>query len=944
MNWLYFFPKQTSSFHFKRFELSPEIWGKKMTVKRKKKSLSASSKQSRASNPSPSFKGKKLVVVESPTKAKTIRRFLGRDFMVESCMGHIRDLPQSSREIPPSIKKESWSSLGVNVDDGFKPVYCIPKNKTKVVSLLREKLKEVSQLYLATDEDREGESISWHLVEVLKPKIPVKRMVFHEITQRAINHSLEEVRDLKMDLVRAQEARRVLDRLVGYSLSPILWKKIAYGLSAGRVQSVALRLTTQREQERMLFQSSFYFSLLAKVQKKGEAVFQVRMLSWKGKKIAVSKDFDSMTGKFLSEGKAILLQDSQAKEIKEKLSAYTEWKVQEVEKKTVYRYPSPPFITSTLQQDANRKLGLSSRDTMRIAQKLYEQGLITYMRTDSVQLSTQAVEQMRQYIDKNYGPNFLPDKRPSYKGKQSKGAQEAHEAIRPAGEQLLSPSDSGLSAQELKIYDLIWKRSLASQMAPSRQKRMQVKVHAGEAIFTASGTTIEFLGFLKVYKEGTEEGQEEDVWNEQKLPPLKKGDSLQLHSIEAKEHETKAPPRYSEASLIQKMEKEGIGRPSTYSSIIGTITDRGYVQKVQKALVPTFTAFAVSKLLQKYFPQYVDLNFTSEMEASLDVIAGGELNWKVYLNSIYFGKKGLKTQVEVESVKIQPEEARVIALQNLKSFDFRVGRYGAYVCTQYKGKEVRATIPQGLYPGEINKEKVLQLIKNKVHGHDSLGKEPQSQLPVYLLNGQYGMYVQLGDVDKEAKNKPKRVSLPSAWQDEKVDLKKALFLLSLPKVLGAHSQTGKEVKIGIGRFGPYVVHEGDYRSVPKEKNLMEVDLAFALELLAKPKRGRGKTKKVLKDMGEDSKGKTVQVLDGPYGPYIKYGTKNISLPEGTSIETFTLQEALKIIQNQPAKISRKKKAPSSFSKGIASPQAEKAKINQTPKVIRRRNKTDQRTT
>ena len=909
-------------------------------------------KKKNLSSPLGASKGKKLVVVESPTKAKTIRRFLGRDFVVESCMGHVRDLPQSSREIPPDLKKEPWASLGVNVEDGFKPVYCVPKNKLKVVSALRAKLKEADQLYLATDEDREGESISWHLVEILKPKIPVKRMVFHEITQKAINRSLQEMRDLKMDLVRAQEARRVLDRLVGYSLSPVLWKKIAYGLSAGRVQSVALRLITQRERERMLFKSSVYSSLLAEVQKKGEQSFKVRMLSWEGKKIAISKDFNSITGNFLGEGKVLLLSKSQAQQIKEKLSALKDWKVEQVEHKKINRYPSPPFITSTLQQDANRKLGLSSKDTMRIAQKLYEQGLITYMRTDSVQLSEDAVGQMRQYIGKHYGKEFVPSTRPTYKGKKSKGAQEAHEAIRPAGEALLSPPESGLSGRELVLYDLIWKRSLASQMAPSRQKRVQVKVRAGEAVFTASGTTIEFSGFLEVYREGKEEGQgsEDDFLMEQKLPPLKEGDPLQLSSMDVKEHETKAPARYSEASLVQKMEKEGIGRPSTYASIISTIMDRDYAHKLQKVLVPTFTAFAVSRLLEKYFPQYVDLNFTSEMEASLDVIADGELNWKDYLSSIYFGQKGLKNQVEVGSVKIQPEKAKVIelqALKDMKHFDFRVGRYGAYVCTQYEGQEVCATIPQGLYPGEINEDKVLQLIKSKAHGHDSLGKDPQSQLPVYLLNGQYGMYVQLGDVDKEAKNKPKRVSLPSTWQAEEVDLKRALFLLSLPKNLGPHSETQKEVKMGIGRFGPYVVHEGDYRSIPKDKALMEVDLVFALQLLAQPKRGRGGAKKILKDLGYDEKGKAVQILDGPYGPYIKYGTKNISLPEGESAEGFTLQKALKVIMEQaPSKGGttrrgagssgkRGQRAKGSTPTNTASPTKHTHQTNQTPKVIRR---------
>lgn len=845
-----------------------------------------------------STQGKKLVVVESPTKAKTIRKFLGKDYVVESCMGHIRDLPQSAKDIPEKYKKEEWSRLGVNVDKNFEPIYCIPKNKTKVVSTLKSLIKDADELILATDEDREGESISWHLLEVLNPKIPAKRMVFHEITKEAIQKSLKEFREIDFDMVKAQEARRILDRLVGYTISPLLWKKIAYGLSAGRVQSVAVRLIAEREEERIRFVKSRYGSLTGNAEKNATD-FQVRLSSYQDKKLAIGKDFDETNGKLKEErkDKVVVLDASMADQIKAQLQGQ-DLKVSEVEEKPVSRKPAPPFITSTLQQEANRKLGLSSRETMQVAQKLYEQGLITYMRTDSTFLSNQAIEASRACIKALYGAKYLPDTHRDYASKKAKGAQEAHEAIRPAGTTFVKPEDSGLSGPQYKLYDLIWKRTVASQMVNAEQKQVSVKFVHGDTEWSASGMTITFPGFLKAYVEGHDDPEQSLSNREVHLPQLKVGELIKVKNYEYNDHETKPPARYTEASLVQKLEKEGVGRPSTYASIIGTIQDRGYVKKTGNQLQPTFTALAVSNLLKNHFPDYVDLNFTSEMENSLDEIAAGDVDWNDYLKKIYFGERGLKNQVESKEDRINPEKSREIRIDGLEQYSFRVGKYGAYVCRKNEdGSEVCASLPEDKAPADISAEEADSLIAQKINGADSLGKDPQTGLPVYVLNGRYGPYVQLGDVDGE-ESKPKRVSVPPNMDHENLSFEQALKLLSLPISLGQHPDSGKEIKASLGRFGPYVVCDGDFRSIPKDMDLFSIDLKQALELLSQPKKGRGKAS-ALKTLGSHpATTDSIEVFNGKYGPYIKCGKTNVSIPEDIGVEGITLEKAIELLASK----------------------------------------------
>ena len=846
---------------------------------------------------------KKLVIVESPTKAKTIRKFLGKEYTVESCMGHVRDLPQSAKDIPEKYKKQPWANLGVNVDDEFTPIYCVPKTKTRIVKTLKDKLAECDELILATDEDREGESISWHLMELLKPKVPVKRMVFHEITKDAIQDALKHFRDVDENLVRAQEARRVLDRLVGYTISPLLWKKVTYGLSAGRVQSVAVRLIAEREHERLRFNKTKYWSLTGTNEKDG-IQFESRAFSLKGLRVATGKDFDSVTGA-LDAGKkstTLHLLEADAKTWASQLKG-KDWLVDEVEEKPISRKPAPPFITSTLQQEANRKLGLSSRETMQLAQKLYERGFITYMRTDSTNLSQQAITAARESIQRLYGKNYLPPEPREYSAKKAKGAQEAHEAIRPAGTKFQSPEETGLSGALLSVYDLIWKRTVASQTVNAQQKQVSVKFKVGDAVFSASGLTIEFPGFLKVYVEEREDdgGDEKEV----QLPKLKKGDKVSCSKIEINDHETKPPARFTEASLVQTMEKEGIGRPSTYATIIGTIQDRGYVRKVGNALVPTFTALVVSKLLGNHLPNYVDLKFTSEMEKALDEIAQGDMDWIKYLGSIYHGKNGLRDQVASQEKKIDAEESRQIELEGIKNLSFRIGKYGAYVCRTEKGeKEICASLPETQIPGDMSAEIANKLIDQKINGADALGKDPTTGMPIYVLAGRYGPYVQMGDNDSE---KLKRMAIPANVAPENVTMKEALLLLELPKSLGPHPVSGKDIKKGLGRFGPYVVHEGDYRSIPKTDNIFEVDLKRALELFAQPKKMRGKATP-LKELGiYKETNEPVLIFTGKYGPYMKVGSENVSIPEDIKLEELTLEMAIPLIQDKLATSSKSKK-------------------------------------
>ncbi len=853
----------------------------------------------------------KLVIVESPTKAKTIRKFLGKDYIVESCMGHIRDLPQSAKDIPEKVKKEKWAQLGVNVDKNFEPLYCIPKDKLKVIKNLKDKLLEADELYLATDEDREGESISWHLKEVLKPTVPTKRMVFHEITKEAIFKALSDTREIDYNLVRAQEARRVLDRLVGYTISPLLWKKVAFGLSAGRVQSVAVKLVVDREKERIRFKKSAYYGLLAELEK-SKISFESKILSYQGKRIATGKDFDGLTGSLIAGKDMSILDENLALKISKEIREQN-WVVTDVDEKPVSRKPYAPFITSTLQQESIRKLGLSSRETMQVAQKLYEQGFITYMRTDSTFLSTEAIKAARAAIVEKYGNDYLPAVPRTYEGKKAKGAQEAHEAIRPAGIEFQDPDMTGLIGAQFKLYDLIWKRTMASQMTDAKQKQVSAKIAVGDAVFSSSGTTIEFPGFLRAYVEGSDDPEADLESRDVKLPALKVKDTVIVNKVEPTSHETKPPARFTEASLVQTMEKEGIGRPSTYASVIGTIIDRGYVRKGGTALVPTFTAMVVSKLLSQHLTQYVDLGFTSEMELSLDHIADGDLNWESYLKSVYHGPTGLRAAVEAQQDKINPEEARSIKLDGLAQYEFHVGRYGAYVKTKRGEDSLSASIPDAEAPADITAEQVEKLIDQKLKGADSLGIDPETGKKIYVLNGRYGPYVQLGESDDE---KIKRGSLPPGLQPLDIDLPKALEILSLPKTLGVNPLTQKDVKVGIGRFGPFIVHDGDYRSVPKTETVFSMQLQMALDILAQPKKGRGKAS-AIKEFGEHPTHKIpVSLFNGPYGPYLKAGKVNIGLPEGTTVEQLTNEVAYALVNEKmgaaPEKITTKKASKSNI--------------------------------
>jgi len=842
---------------------------------------------------------KHLVIVESPTKAKTIRRFLPDGYVVDSSMGHIRDLPASAKEVPARYKKESWASLGINVEKDFEPLYVIPRSKKKVVKQLQKELKEADELILATDEDREGEGISWHLLEVIKPKIPVKRMVFHEITETAIRQALEEFRDIDMNLVYAQETRRFLDRLAGYTLSPLLWKKISPGLSAGRVQSVAVRLLVERERERIRFKSGTYWDLKARLKTKTSSIeFEAGMTHLDGKRLATGKDFDEATGKLKKSSGAIILDQKDAGRLQKSLDA-AEWSVSEVEKKKQKRSPAPPFITSTLQQEANRKFGLSARDTMRIAQRLYENGFITYMRTDSTNLSGQAINAARTSVSEMYGQDYLFERVRTYSSK-SKGAQEAHEAIRPAGHVFRKPNETGLSGLDAKVYDLIWKRTIATQMADAELEFTNATIEAQaekeKATFKASGKRILFPGFFRAYVEGNDDPEAALDDQDNPLPELHQSDSLDCLGTEPKAHETKPPARFTEATLVKELEKEGIGRPSTYATIISTIMDRNYAVKEGSALVPTFTAFAVTNLLENNFPDLVDLRFTSTMEEQLDEIARGGQDWKSYLAKFYSGDDGLKKKVENRESSIDPHDAKRIDLpvEGLNGYQIFIGRFGPYIQTGTNGETVSASIPQNVTPGDISATKIQKLVEVSESADEPLGKDPESGKDVYVLTGRYGPYVQLGE-NTEDKKKPRRVSLPKGLSVDQVDLETALKILSLPRTLGQHPETGKDIKAGIGRYGPFVVHDGTFASLKKTDNVLDVTLERALELLSQSKK-KGKSSSVLKELGSHpGDGKEIRVMTGRYGPYIKHGKKNISLPKSVEPDNITLEEAVELI-------------------------------------------------
>lgn len=838
-----------------------------------------------------------LVIVESPTKARTIKRFLPKSFVVEASIGHVRDLPQSAAEIPAKYKKEEWARIGIDVENDFAPLYVTPKGKSKVIRHLKQQLKEVDVLYLATDEDREGESISWHLLEILKPKVPVRRLVFHEITKSAIQHALDNYRSVDLKLVRAQETRRILDRLYGYTLSPLIWKKIAYGLSAGRVQSPGLRMIVDRERERIRFRPAEYWDLLARLEKAGtDPSFEARLTEFDGKRLAGGKDFDQITGTLKSDG-VVKLNEEDAVKLQGQLADGT-WTVRSITAKDYTNRPAAPFITSTLQQEGNRKLGLSARETMRTAQRLYEEGFITYMRTDSPTLSSEAIAGARSQIETLYGAEYLSET-PRQFSSSSRDAQEAHEAIRPAGTAFKHPEETDLTGRERALYELIWKRTVASQMADAKKRSLSVKIAVGDAVFTANGNRIVFPGFLRVYVEGKDNPEAALEDKEVLLPPLEEGDELALAALDAERHQTKPPARYTEASLVQRLEKEGIGRPSTYASIINTLYERNYIRRQDRSLVPTFTGMAVVELLEDHFEELIEYSFTSNMETALDEIAVGERDSLSYLQEFYLGKNGLQRRVDDRESAIKPEHSRSIALPQLSEHQsVKIGRYGAYIVHHEGDEEIHASIPEEYSPADLTESDIHELIEVQKKGPEPIGTHPETGDNVYCLTGRYGPYLQLGETPEDG-TKPKRASLPKGVRPSEVTMDLAVKLLSLPRTLGDHPESGNEVVANIGRFGPFVVCDGEYRSLKKGDDVYTIDLARALELLAEEKKGRGGAK-ILRDLGQDPKKKRkITIYDGKYGPYIKAGTKNFSLPDELrtpeAIEKLTLEQVLEIV-------------------------------------------------
>ncbi|HEX7004445.1 MAG TPA: type I DNA topoisomerase [Trueperaceae bacterium] len=860
---------------------------------------------------------KKLVIVESPTKARTIRRFLPGEYQVEASMGHVRDLPANAAEIPEELKSKPWARLGVRIDDGFEPLYVVSPRKKQVVSQLKKALKDASELYIATDEDREGESIGWHLVELLDPKVPVKRMVFHEITADAILNALEETRNIDRHLVDAQETRRVLDRLVGYSISPLLWKKIAPKLSAGRVQSVAVRLMVLREQERLRFVPASYWDLKAALAPAAatpavtsgqvNSRFDAVLTHHDGVRIASGRDFDPESGKLkdgLQAGRdVLLLAEDRARQIaaRAKDAPFT---VGKVEERSAKRSPAPPFTTSTLQQEASRKLGLSARDTMRIAQGLYENGYITYMRTDSTNLSREAITGSRRAIESLYGKEYLSDQPRQYSTK-SKSAQEAHEAIRPAGGEMRTADALQLSGRDKQLYELIWKRTVACQMAEARLKFVTATIEAqlsgGEtATFRASGRTTVFPGFFRAYVEGSDDPDAALEEREQPLPPLSEGDDLDCFGVEATGHETKPPARFTEASLVKLLESEGIGRPSTYASIIDTVINRGYARKGGSQLIPTFTAFATNNLLEHQFRQLVDTEFTANMEQALDDIAAGLIDATPYLKDFYQGEEGIESRVQGGLEKIDAREISTIRSEKWDPYVVRVGRFGPYVEGEIEGERATASIPEDVAPADLTRDDLERMLVEGNKGDLVLGEFPGTDTPMLLKRGRYGPYLQLGEEAPDG-GKPKRISIPRGVDPGEVGPELAARLLSLPREVGTHPETGEPIEASIGPYGPYVKHGRKFASLRPEDDVLEVGLDRALELLAK-KRGRNEPLKVLGKHPET--GEEVGLYSGRYGPYVKHGKTNASLSKGQDPEGLTLDEALELLAAREAKLAQ----------------------------------------
>jgi len=855
-----------------------------------------------------------LVIVESPAKARTIERFLGSDFVVEASIGHVRDLPRGAKEIPSRFKGEPWARLGVNVDAGFEPIYVTVPGKSEQISKLRRLLADAETLWLATDEDREGEAISWHLCELLDPDVPVRRLVFHEITREAIEEALESPRGIDDGLVRAQEARRILDRLYGYEVSPLLWRKIRPKLSAGRVQSVAVRLVVERERERRRFVAAGWHDLLGRFRPAGGDAFEAGLVSADGRRVPSGRDFDSSTGRPTA-ADLLLLDEPGAAALAARLDG-AEFRVSAVQEKPYTSRPAPPFTTSTLQQEANRKLGFTARRAMRVAQSLYENGHITYMRTDSTHLARVAVEAARDLVRTEYGNDYLPGEPRTYQSKV-KNAQEAHEAIRPAGHPFELPEAlrSQLSDEEYRLFELIWKRTVASQMSDARGRRMTIRIEGGGAVFEVRGKTIDFPGYLRAYVEGSDDPNAELADQERLLPPVEEGERLECLELEVKGHTTQPPARYTEASLVQALEQHGIGRPSTYASILETIQERDYVYKKGNALVPTWVAISVIRLLERHLPALVDYEFTAEMEDDLDAISRGELGHIEYLRRFYFGNgdPGLKGLLDS---KVDEVDARAVCTIEIGTPEgeepvaVRVGRYGPYL---QQGEDRRASLPEDLPPDELSLDRAVELLRQGALADEPLGEDPASGEPVYLKTGRFGPYVQLGE--GEGDEKPKRVSLLKGMDPGSVDLETALRLLSLPRDLGRDPETGETVEAHVGRYGEYVRRGKETRSLPSHLSSLDVTLEAARAVLAQPKRrGRASSEPLRSFDPSPATGNPIELRDGRYGPYVTDGETNASIPKDVDVEDVTHDLAVELLAARAARGPRKSARKSSRKK------------------------------
>jgi DNA topoisomerase I len=856
--------------------------------------------------------GTKLVIVESPAKARKIGSFLGDEYVVEASVGHIRDLPQRAADIPKEYKKFAWAKEGVNIEEEFAPLYVINPDKKSKVAELKELMKDADELILATDEDREGEAIAWHLIEVLRPKIPVRRMVFHEITKDAIQKAAKETRDLDYRLVDAQETRRVLDRLYGYRLSPVLWKKVMPRISAGRVQSVATRLIVERERERMAFISSSWWDLAAAC----EAGFSARLLSLNGKRVAATNDFDANGGiKDKSAANILLLDEAGARELVQSLQGQS-LVVKSLEESPRTERPKPPFTTSTMQQDAGSRLGWGAQLTMRIAQRLYENGYITYMRTDSVTLSSSSITAARSSAQALYGKEFVPATPRVYEGK-TKNAQEAHEAIRPAGESFRTPGELApeLSRDEFALYDLIWKRTIASQMSDAKKQQMRVdfdvKTKTGaDAIFRANGSIITFAGFLAAYEDIVEDKADvEDT--DRRLPAMSVGEKIKVNEYSCEGHETKPPARYTEPTLVKKLEELGIGRPSTFASIMQTIQDRGYVAKRGRALVPTFLAFSVTGLLEQHFTKLIDYEFTASMEEDLDRIANGDEERVAWLTKFFYGTEDNPGLADL-SADLGAIDAQAINTMKMgEDIEIRVGRFGAYL-QQGQGDDRKfANIPEQMAPDELTLPVAIELLA-KPSGERKLGVDPGTGLEVIAKSGRFGAYitevfpeeiVEEGAKKKRKKKdapKPKTASLLSTMSLDTVDLSDALRLLSLPRSLGSYQD--EIITVQNGRYGPYMKHGADSRTLTSEDQLFSIGLEEAIEIYKQPKvRRRGVAKPPLKELGKDPQTeREVIVKDGRFGVYVTDGETNATLRRGDAVELLTLERALELLAGRRA--------------------------------------------